>query len=231
MRALVLTHHPSEGPGNIGSFLQSRGVSLDIIPLFAGGKIPPDALYYDSIISMGGPMNVYEEDVNPFLREETALLQKALRFKTPLLGICLGAQMIAKAAGARVVQSPEKELGWRKVGLTGLGKSDRLFLGLPTEFTVFQWHGDMFQIPVGGGLLASGDACPHQAFRFGSGYGLQFHVEVTRDMLADWFSGTPECEPITDEMNKIQGNLSIIADLLFKNFFSFMKTSSYTRGL
>ncbi len=137
MRALVLTHHPSEGPGNIGSFLQSRGVSLDIIPLFAGGKIPPDALYYDSIISMGGPMNVYEEDLYPFLREETALLQKALRFKTPLLGICLGAQMIAKAAGARVVQSPEKELGWRKVGLTGLGKSDRLFLGLPDRIYRF----------------------------------------------------------------------------------------------
>ena len=131
MRALILTHHPSEGPGNIGAFLSSRGVSCKTIPLCDGERIPSDVLEFDAIISMGGPMNVYEEDKYPFLRDETNLLRRALAIKIPILGVCLGSQMIAKAAGARVIGSPEKEVGWFKINLTDLGRSDRLFLGRP----------------------------------------------------------------------------------------------------
>lgn len=227
MRALILSHHPSEGPGTIGTFLTSRGVSCKTAPLFDGAKIPLDALDFDAIISMGGPMNVYEEDKYPFLNTETRLLKKALELRIPILGVCLGAQMLAKAAGARVVTSPAKEVGWFKIRLTDLGRSDRLFIGAPTEFEVFQWHGDMFEIPIGGGLLASSDLCPHQAVRFGSGYGLQFHVEVTRDMVSEWFVNTPEQGTILERMDLIQPNFSSCANLIFTNFLNHMKSSHY----
>jgi len=227
MRALILTHHPSEGPGAIGPFLSSRGASYETIRLCDGAKIPSYALEFDVIISMGGPMNVYEEEQYPFLKDETNLLKKALALKIPVLGICLGAQMIAKAAGARVVRSPDKEVGWFNVKLTDLGRSDRLFLGAPNEFEVFQWHGDMFEIPIGGGLLASSQLCPHQALRFGSGYGLQFHVEVTREMLADWFADAPEKEPILERMDQIESQLLSLANVIFKNFFNIVKSANY----
>ncbi|MGC8659124.1 MAG: type 1 glutamine amidotransferase [Desulfomonilaceae bacterium] len=227
MRALILTHHPSEGPGSIGTFLTSRGVLCQTVPLFDGAQLPSDALGYDAIISMGGPMNVYEEDKYPFLKTETRLLKKALELKIPILGVCLGAQMLAKAAGARVVKSPHEEVGWFKIRLTDLGRLDRLFLGTPSEFEVFQWHGDMFEIPVGGGLLASSDLCPHQSIRFGSGYGLQFHVEVTRNMLSEWFAQTPEQGPILERMDMIQKGLSSCANVIFTNFLNHMKRSQY----
>ena len=227
MRALILTHHPSEGPGNIGAFLSSRGVFCETIPLCDGEKIPSDALEFDAIISMGGPMNVYEEDKYPFLRDETNLLKRALALKIPILGVCLGSQMIAKAAGARVIGSPEKEVGWFKINLTDLGRSDRLFLGTPTEFEVFQWHGDMFEIPIGGGLLASSQLCPHQALRIGSGYGLQFHVEVTREMLADWFAEAPEKGPVLQRMDQIESRFLSCANVIFSNFFNIIKSSHH----
>lgn len=227
MRALILTHHPSEGPGNIGTFLSSRGISCQTIHLYDGEKIPSDAMEFAAIISMGGPMNVYEEDKYPFLRTETRLLKAALRAKIPVLGVCLGAQMLAKAAGARVVGSPHKEVGWFKIKLTDLGYSDRLFLGAPEEFEVFQWHSDMFEIPIGGGLLASSKLCPHQAVRFGSGYGLQFHIEVTRGMLADWFKGSVENGPILERMYQIESTFLARADLLFKNFYTIVKNAHY----
>jgi GMP synthase-like glutamine amidotransferase len=227
MRALILTHHPSEGPGNIGAFLSSRGVLCETIPLCDGKKIPSEALEFDAIISMGGPMNVYEEDKYPFLRDETRLLKRALALKIPILGVCLGAQMIAKAAGARIVRSPEKEVGWFEIKLTDLGRSDRLFLGAPTEFEVFQWHGDMFEIPIGGGLLASSQLCPHQALRIGSGYGLQFHVEVTRDMLADWFAAAPEKEHVLERIDQIESRFLSSAKVIFGNFFNIIKNSHH----
>lgn len=226
MNVLILQHYASEGPGTIGSFLSSRGVGTKIIRLYDGVRIPSNALEFDGIISMGGPMNVYEEEKHPFLRDETYLLRKALHLKIPILGVCLGAQMIAKAAGARVVRSPEKEVGWFKIRLTDLGRSDRLLLGLPNEFEVLQWHGDMFEIPKGGGLLASSSLCPHQTLRFGSAYGLQFHVEVTREMLSEWFSGTPEQAAILKRMDEIERQLLSCANLMFSNFFSILKNST-----
>lgn len=226
MKVLILQHCASEGPGTIGSFLSSRGVGTKIIRLYDGVRIPSNAFEFDGIISMGGPMNVYEEEKYPFLRDETYLLKRAMQLKIPILGVCLGAQMIAKAAGAKVVRSPKEEIGWFNIGLTEVGRSDRLLLGLPSEFEVFQWHGDMFEIPKGGGLLASSALCPHQALRFGSAYGLQFHVEVTREMLSEWFSGTPQQAGILKRMDEIEPQFLACANLIFRNFFSILKNST-----
>ena len=218
MNVLILQHYANEGPGTIGSFLSSRGVRTKIIRLCDGVGIPSNALEYDAIISMGGPMNVYEEDQYPFLREETSLLKKAIGLRIPILGVCLGAQMIAKAAGARIVKSPKEEVGWFDVEFTQLGRSDRLLIGLPNQLEVFQWHGDMFEIPVGGGLLATSRSCPHQALKFGSAYGLQFHVEVTREMLGEWFAQDPRKDLILERMDKVERQFLSCANTIFGNF-------------
>ncbi len=147
MTVLIIVHVESEGPGTLGSFLDSSGVTVRLARVYSGERLPENIDGLQAIISMGGPMNVYEENEYPFLRDETILLRKAIAANLPVLGICLGAQMIAKASGARVVRSPKEEIGWGKVFLTDAGRSDLLFSGVPATLDVLQWHGDMFEIP------------------------------------------------------------------------------------
>jgi GMP synthase-like glutamine amidotransferase len=132
-------------------------------------------------------MNVYEEDHYPFLREEDLFIKEAIQRGKFVLGICLGAQLIAKALGAKVFKASLKEIGWYDIYLTMIGSKDPLFSNLPKTFPVFQWHGDTFEIPKGGKLIATSTSVPHQAFRYGdNAYGLQFHLEVTEKMIKEW---------------------------------------------
>ncbi|MCB2189111.1 MAG: type 1 glutamine amidotransferase [Deltaproteobacteria bacterium] len=186
MRVMVLQHHPDEGPGTLGGFLLEHGADLEILPLFRGAAVPGDADGYDLVVAMGGPMNVYEEDAHPWLKPENELLARALTAGQPVVGVCLGAQLMAKALGAAVVDSPVKELGWYTAELTPQGREDPLFQGVGNQLSVFHWHGDMFLVPAGGRLLATGTGCPHQAFRWYNGWALQFHVEVTGPIVAAW---------------------------------------------
>lgn len=223
MRALIAIHEKTEGPGTLGTFLATRGAVIESASLYEGYKLPATAEGYDAIISMGGPMNVYEEDNYPFLKDETVLLHDAIQRGCPVLGVCLGAQMIAKAAGARVTDSPKKEVGWLPVHITDSGSEDLLFRGLPGTLEVFQWHGDMFHIPQAGSLLATGDDCPHQAFRVANAYGLQFHVEVTRDILASWFANDVALEGILRRHSEIEVELNMQAERMYNNFFSLLR--------
>jgi len=132
-------------------------------------------------------MNVYEEDRYPFLKEEDLFIKEAIQRGKSLLGICLGAQLIAKALGAKVFKAPVKEIGWYDVSLTRIGSIDPFFSRLPKTFSVFQWHGDTFEIPHSAILIATSSLVPHQAFRYGdNAYGLQFHLEVTQDIIREW---------------------------------------------
>jgi len=132
-------------------------------------------------------MNVYEEDRYPFLRDEDLFMKEAIQRGKAVLGICLGAQLIAKALGARVFKAPVKEIGWYDVSLTKMGSQDPLLSDLPKTFPVFQWHGDTFEIPNGAKLIATSSPISHQAFRYGEKvYGLQFHLEVTEAMIREW---------------------------------------------
>ncbi len=149
------------------------------------GDFPGDLQEYSGLIIMGGPMNVYQEEKYPFLKDEDLLIKEALKTGLPTLGICLGSQLIAKAAGAKIYKGQEKEIGWYKVGLTEEGKRDRIFDMFEDRFMVFQWHGDTFDLPKGAVLLAKNDLY-YQAFRLGNAYALQFHLEVTEDMINDW---------------------------------------------
>lgn len=229
MKILVLMHVPSEGPGTLGDYLLSRGAQLETRRLHAGDPLPADASAFAAIVSMGGPMNVYEENRYPFLKEETTFLERAFPRNVPIIGICLGAQMIAKACGAVIGKAPVKEVGWREVRLTDAGRVDPLFSGVPERLEVFQWHEDAFDIPADGELLVTAAACPHQAFRFRNAYGLQFHVEATRDMLKEWFSDSADQKAMLDRYDKIGPALAHSAERIYANFFEMIEASARNR--
>jgi GMP synthase (glutamine-hydrolysing) len=228
MIIIVIMHVESEGPGSLGTYLESVGAEALTVRLYAGDRLPSDLSGFDAVVSMGGPMNVYEEDQYPFLKEETGFLKQAVEADLPVLGICLGAQMIAKAVGAQVVKSPKKEVGWGSVTLTDQGRDDTLFKGLPPVLEVLQWHGDMFHIPADGLLLASSKDCPHQAFRYRNALGLQFHLEVTEQILSDWFGESKEVK-LYDVMNRfreIHKGLEENAQTVYANFLDLARTVS-----
>jgi GMP synthase (glutamine-hydrolysing) len=222
MRVVIIMHIQSEGPGSLGDYLEKRGAGLDFVRLYAGDKLP-EISDCDAIVSLGGPMNVDDEDKYPFLAHETGFLRRAFEAKKPVLGICLGAQMIAKAAGARVVKSPQKEVGWSNIDLTEEGAADPIFKDLPHKLEVLQWHEDMFEIPNGGKLLAESKDCPHQALRYANAVGLQFHVEVTKEILADWFAGSPDNDKILARYDEVKSKLIPDAEKIFNNFVNAIK--------
>ena len=165
--------------------MQERDIVWDTTD-FSVASALPGLTGYDAILVFGGPMNVDEVAAYPWLADEVDLIRQAHRHAIPVLGLCLGAQLLARALDARVYAAPISEVGVMDVTITPAGSADPLFAGLSSAFTVFQWHGDTFDLPQGATLLASSDACPNQAFRHGSAYGLQFHLEVTAEMAADW---------------------------------------------
>lgn len=198
MRALVLQHVAVEHPGALTNFAAARGDALEIVLLERGDPIP-DPLGYHALIVLGGPMNVDEEHLYPWLAVEKATIARAVQAGLPVFGICLGAQLLARALGAPVTRSPVPEIGFDTVRLEAAAEADPLFHGLGPELRVFQGHGDMFAIPDGAVRLATGPACPNQAFRYGaSAYGLQFHVEVTAEQLEEWLSVPENCAEVAE---------------------------------
>lgn len=184
---LIIKHIEIEGPGTIEHFFKNTHWALTTVDLAAGDILPGSLENIAAIISLGGPMNVYEEADYPFLRWEEGFLRIAIKEEIPILGICLGAQLLAKACGAKVNKAREKEIGWYEVNLTDKGTRDPLFSALPGKLEVFQWHEDTFDIPAGAVHLAGSRLCPKQAFGFGkNAYGLQFHIEVSPHMIKDW---------------------------------------------
>jgi GMP synthase-like glutamine amidotransferase len=196
---LIIKHISIEGPGIIGEFFRNSQWQVETIELGNGERLPSDFNNVEAIIVLGGPMNANEEDRFPFLKEEDIFIKKAIKKEIPILGICLGAQLLAKACGAKVRKAKKKEIGWYKISLTAEGKKDRLFQGLDSKLDVFQWHEDTFELPANTGLLATSIICKNQAFRFSrNAYGLQFHIEVTPDMIKSWIK-----EYVDDEGSRI----------------------------
>ncbi len=191
MNVLIIKHIDVEGPGLIEHCLKQGKIPYRILNLKPSVRFPKleDITH---IVLLGGPMSVYEEDRYPFLRDEDLFIKEAIQRGKAILGICLGAQLIAKALGAKVFKAPVKEIGWYEVSLTKIGSQDPLFSELPKTFSVFQWHEDTFEIPRSGKLIATSSPVSHQAFRYGEKvYGLQFHLEVTEAMIQEW---TETCE-------------------------------------
>ena len=197
-RALVLQHVDIEGPERIADICQELGLAVQTLPLHQGAPAPAHPPDDALLVVMGGPMNVSDrsDPAYPFLDLEIALLRSALASKAPVLGVCLGAQLLAHAAGgsvhpnlapdARGKLTPRLELGWGPITLHGRD-TEPAFAGLPEWMTVLHWHGEVFELPPDAVCLASSPVCPNQAFRLGDrAYGLQFHIEVGEQTVARW---------------------------------------------
>ena len=185
MHAVILQHHPIEGPGSLAPWLAVHAASTQIVHLYAGEDCPPPESV-DLLLILGGPMSVNDEGEFPWLRAEKAFIRQGIDRHRPVLGICLGSQLIASVLGAQVRANPEKEIGWLPIeGIANAGAP----ISLPTT-TVFHWHGDTFDLPAGATLLARSAACAHQAFLYKENVlALQFHLETTPE-LAKLFIAT-----------------------------------------
>lgn len=183
----VFYHHPEETLGLIRPVLSRRGIAFQEIHLYRGEKIPQDDQKIKSLIVMGGPMNVDEVETYSFLSPEVETIKRFIETDRLVLGICLGAQLIAKALGAKVYPNAFREVGWHSVEFLSEAKTDLLFKHFPDSEVVFHWHGDTFDLPEGAVHLAKTSKCKHQAFRWGKKvYGFQFHIEVTPEMASKW---------------------------------------------
>lgn len=183
MNVHYLMHTPSEGLGAMEAWFVARGHRLTRTRFYAGER-PPAPEAFDWLVIMGGPMGVYEEQAHPWLREEKRFIEQVLARGVPVLGVCLGAQLLAEALGGTVSPHRHREVGWFPVTLTEQGAAHPLFAGLPRSFTPLHWHGDTFSIPPGAVHLARSEACEHQAFAHGEKIlGLQFHVEALPSLV------------------------------------------------
>jgi GMP synthase (glutamine-hydrolysing) len=188
MRAICLQHASFEGPGAFESALMKHGTSIEC-HLVPKNGLPQDS--GDLLIIMGGPMSV--NDTDPWIAEETAFIRSALQAAKPVIGVCLGSQFMAKALGATVRPGRALEIGMTQVHLTDEGRQDPVFTASPESFSVFEWHGEIFDLPNDSVPLAGSDVAPLQAFRYGSrAYGLLFHLEMEENGIE---SLCRECAP------------------------------------
>ena len=231
MKVLVLRHVPHEHLGTLAEALIANNITYEYVNFYE--NYSPNITIEDlcGLIILGGPMNVYETDQYLFLEMEDKLIKEAVEKGVPILGICLGAQLIAKALGAKVIKNKEKEIGWYPLKMTEEGSKDRLFNHFNSEETVFQWHGDTFEIPNGAVHLAESSMCTNQAFRYRNNvYGLQFHIEVTPEMILEWLNvpeNQEEISPLKEMINpeliiteipKFIGRLNLLAGNVFQEF-------------
>ena len=174
--------------------MEAAGIDTRHSRIYAGDPVPAALAGASGLIVMGGPMGVYEQDRYPFLADELRLIQRTFEDERPILGVCLGSQLLATALGASVAPGPQREIGWYPVTLTDAAPAeDPLWAGAPVTWMGFHWHGDLHGLPPGATLLAHSEISPCRAFRAGChAYGFQFHMEVTRPMVDDWLAAFAE---------------------------------------
>lgn len=185
MEIVALVHGDGGGPSLFRGILTRHGVALTDVRLHRGERPERPPQEYDAVMSFGGTMHPHEHEAHPWLGVEIAYLEDALAEHVPTLGVCLGAQLLARGAGAEVLPAAEKEIGWVPVELTAAAADDPLFSALPSRFDSFQWHEYAAGVPPGAVELARNEVCP-QAFRLGNAWGVQFHPEVSLDQLIRW---------------------------------------------
>lgn len=179
----IFRHFPAEGPGHLSLFLESRGIPWQLIRIDSGEAVPVNAEPFSGLVFMGGPMSV--NDDLEWIEPELLLIRHAMGKNIPVLGHCLGGQLIAKALGGRVSKGPFKEIGWGKASVADHAVAQHWF-GAIREFDAFHWHGEVFSIPDDATLILSTPYCKNQAFALDKHLALQCHVEMTEEMVKDW---------------------------------------------
>ena len=192
----IFRHFSIEGPGYFATFLDQHYIPWQLIKIDAG-DIPPERIDdYSGLVFMGGPMSV--NDDLPWIAPELALIRQAVAQDVPVLGHCLGGQLMSKALGGVITQGSTQEIGWGQVTVAD-HVSARDWFGAMTEFDAFHWHGETFSIPDGATCVVSSQHCAHQIFEMGPHLGMQCHVEMTADMVREW------CAFNTEELSRLSG--------------------------
>jgi GMP synthase (glutamine-hydrolysing) len=228
-KILVCQHVPYEILGTLNPLFKEEGFRIRYVNFGRFPELKPGLEGYQGLVILGGPMGVDQEKVHPHLTQEIRMIEEALKKDIPVLGICLGAQLIAKTLGAKVCENKEKEIGWHDVFLSETGHHDPLMKHFQKTEKIFHWHEDTFAIPKNAIHLASSEACFNQAFRYGDKvYGFQFHLEVDEPMIQRWLEvpyhqkilqelkGTPE--KIRQETVHHVGRLKNLSELTFSEF-------------
>jgi GMP synthase-like glutamine amidotransferase len=189
---LMIAHDALFPAGTLRTLLVRRAIPHRTLRLHLGDPFPDDIRRFKAIVSLGGGMSAGNEREFPFLRDEASFLRRAVVAGVPVLGIALGARILARALGGAARRAPVPERGWSAVRLTPAGRRDPLFTGLGGALHAFHWHEECFSLPPGAELLATTDACHNQSFRFAMSWGVQFHPEVDPSMIQAWSIGTEE---------------------------------------
>ena len=196
----IFRHAPTEGPGYFASFLDARGIPWQLIRIDAGDPLPDHANAFSGLVFMGGPMSV--NDPLPWIVPVMELIRTAVREDIPLLGHCLGGQLMSRALGGAVGRNPLKEIGWGSVTVADHAEA-RHWFGDRLGFLGFHWHGETFSIPEGATCVLSSPYCPNQAFSMGKHLGFQCHIEMTEEMIREW------CAIGTDEIQSASGSPAV----------------------
>jgi GMP synthase-like glutamine amidotransferase len=192
-RLLILQHERTDPTGYLGELLQEKSLAYDVCQVGEEALPAPDG--YAAIIALGGSQHLYERAKYPYFSTEEALIRQIVQQGIPFLGVCLGGQLLASALGGAVKRHSEIEIGFYDIPLTAEGMADPLYAGFPGYHTTFHWHEDTFDLPKGSILLASNGITTNQAFRYSQhAYGVQYHIELTPEILYDWMNhfDTPE---------------------------------------
>jgi GMP synthase-like glutamine amidotransferase len=180
----IFRHAPTEGPGYFATFLHSKNIPLELIKVDEGAPVPSDPDAYSGLVFMGGPMSVNDDLL--WIAPVLALIHAAVQQEVPVLGHCLGGQLIAKALGGVVTRNPVKEIGWGEVSVVDNPIAHDWCNAIPNKFSGFHWHGETFSIPQGATRILESAYCPNQAYALGKHLGMQCHVEMTREMIETW---------------------------------------------
>jgi GMP synthase-like glutamine amidotransferase len=226
----IFRHAPSEGPGLLADYLNERGIPWQLVCIDAGEAVPDAAAGFSGLAFMGGPMSV--NDDLPWIAPVLALIRDAVAREIPVLGHCLGGQLMSKALGGVVTRNPVKEIGWGGVAVAESAAA-RDWFGEVRAFQAFHWHGETFSLPPGAELLLSSQYCAHQAYALGKHLALQCHVEMTEAMIRDWCAiGADEVAAASDspavqsvgqmqaEMRRQLPRLHVVARRLYDHWVS-----------
>ncbi len=228
----IFRHIECEGPGYLGEVLERRQIPWQLVAIDADAPVPDSIDGCSGLVLMGGPMSV--NDDLPWIETELALIRAAHAAGRPVLGHCLGGQLISKALGGEITANPVKEIGWHPVRRADTAAAQRWLAGAPDEFSVFHWHGETFSIPAGAEVILGNDTCANQAFASGNTLALQCHVEMQAPMVSEWAELYTEeiAEPsatvqsadeMTRDLAQRISSAQVIADVLYDRWLGLLE--------